>query len=149
MLKLIMAALAIGVLWAALSGRMPELPPHIAERIETAKDVLQAVREPAQETALLPVEMPVATETESDPPALTPVKPITTTHPYQDLLTAGVVTREFGSEASGLSLPQETDVLSTPSETPAEPQVFSEDYYRLKRKLFSAIAILEGQGDGK
>ncbi len=146
MFKWIMTALIVGVLWAALSGRVPELPPHIAERIETAKDVLQAVREPAQEAALLPVE------TKPEPLTLTPLEPalpITPTHPYQDLLTAGVVTSEFGSEARGSVSPEATDVMSTPSETPAEPQLFTEDYYRLKRKLFSAIAILEGQGDGK
>ncbi len=150
MLKLIMAALVIGVLWAALSGRMPELPPHIAERIEAGKDVLQAVREPAQEAAMLPAETLSAIEMKANLLALTPIEPavpITPTHPYQDLLTAGVVTPEFGSEASGLSLPEATEVTSTSKETPVEPQVFSEDYYRLKRKLFSAIAILEGQGD--
>ncbi len=141
MFKWIMTALIIGVLWAALSGRMPELPPHIADRIETAKDVLQAVREPAPEAALLPAEMPAAIETKTDP--------VTPTHPYPDLLAAGVVTPEFGSEVSGSASPEATELLSTPSETPAEPQLFTEDYYRLKRKLFSAIAILEGQGDGK
>ena len=51
MFKWIMTALITGLLWASISGRMPELPPHIADRIETAKDVLQAVREPAQEAA--------------------------------------------------------------------------------------------------
>ena len=152
MFKWIMTALIIGVLWAAFSGRVPELPPHIADRIETAKDVLQAVREPAPDAALLPLEAPGATETEPDPLVLTPLEPalpITPTHPYQDLLTAGVVTSEFGSEARGSASPEATKLMSTPSETPAEPQLFTEDYYRLKRKLFSAIAILEGQGDGK
>ena len=97
MLKLIMAALVIGVLWAALSGRTPELPPQLVERIDTAKEVWQAVRESTQEAAPLPVE------TNPKPSALTPTEPpppITSTHPYQDLLTAGVVTQEFGSEAS-------------------------------------------------
>ena len=59
------------------------------------------------------------------------------------------MTSGFGSEAIGSAFPKTTDVMSTSSETPAEPQLFTEDYYRLKRKLFLAIAILEGQVDGK
>ncbi len=146
MLKLIMAALVIGVLWAALSGRTPELPPQLVERIDTAKEVWQTLRESTQEAASLPVE------TNPKPLALTPTEPpppITSTHPYQDLLTAGVVTQEFGSEASESALPAATDVATRPSETPAETQVFTESYYRLKQRLLSAIAILEGQGNGQ
>ena len=152
MFKLIMAALIIGVLWAALSGRTPELPPQLVERIETAKEVWQAVRDSTQEEILPTVEAPSAIEMKANLLALTPIEPavpITPTHPYQDLLTAGVVTSEFGSAASGDVTPVATEVSLTPHETPAETQVFSADYYRLKRKLFSAIAILEGQGDGK
>ena len=145
MLKLIMAALVIGVLWAALSGRTPELPPQLVERIETAKEVWQTLRESTQEAT------PLSAETKPKPLALTPTEPAppraTITHPYQDLLTAGVVTQTFGSKASESDLPAPTDVATRPSETPAETQVFTEDYYRLKQRLLSAIAILEGQGN--
>ncbi len=101
MLKLIMAALVIGVLWAALSGRTPELPPQLVERIETAKEVWQAVREPVYEDNGTAVESPAETEATPDRLVITKTKavPATAAHPYQGLLEAGVVTPEFGSEA--------------------------------------------------
>ncbi len=154
MMKWIVVALVVGALLSGRLGHWIKLPSHLSERLEE----LAQMPQPEQASPeVLPPEMatrpqPVAeAENDIEPQASTPTEPLSErlaaagapSHPYRELIEQGIVEPEFGQT-------QPITPIGTQADEPSEATpLFTENYYRLKQRLLSAIAILEGQGNDR
>ncbi len=155
MMKWIVVALIVGALLSGRLGHWIKLPSHLSERLEE----LAQMPQPEQASPeVLPPEMatrPQAVakaENDIEPQASTPTEPQSPeeptaadveSRPYQKLIEQGIVEPEFGQTQPITPIGSQAD---EPSE--ATP-LFTENYYRLKQRLLSAIAILERQGNDR
>ena len=145
MLKWIVVALILGALLSARLGHQIKLPSHLSERLKELAQMPQP--EQASPEVIMPKTdtqpQPVAeAENDIEPQVPTPPK-IAAPQPYQKLIEQGIVEPEFGQTPPAVPTPEQA---SKPSE---DTPLFTENYYRLKQRLLSAIAILEGQGNGQ
>ncbi len=155
MMKWIVVALIVGALLSGRLGHWIKLPSHLSERLEELAQMPQPEQASPEvlppETATQP--QPVAqAENDIEPQGSTPTEPQppeeptaagAPSHPYRELIEQGIVEPEFGQTQPITPIGSQAD---EPSE--ATP-LFTENYYRLKQRLLSAIAILEGQGNGQ